>query len=198
MTNCKFRETIFCNHNHHYNISRHDIIAYVPIERDEGPTWVPPQEQPRSTSPPVIKRPKIPVRPAPAKADPAVREAPRPKDEPARPKAKPEIAPIEKPPPVRGPPKPDSPKGKPKPRLAPIITSEKVKVYPYPKPGVSEKCEPIIMRGLQITKVIQQPREPPKKKMCSKCFLREPDHDGIICSDCVRCYRCKERQPDLN
>lgn len=61
MTNCKFRETIFCNHNHHYNISRHDILAYVPWERDEGPSWVPPPPPPKKPDPPpIIKRP-VPV-----------------------------------------------------------------------------------------------------------------------------------------
>ena len=73
MTNCKFRETIFCNHNHHYNISRYDVLAYAPIERDEGPTWIPPPPKPRP--PPVIKKPvpvkpKVEVKPPPVKLEP--------------------------------------------------------------------------------------------------------------------------------
>ena len=37
LTHCKFRETIYANHNHHYNIARQDILAFYPIERDENP-----------------------------------------------------------------------------------------------------------------------------------------------------------------
>lgn len=84
MTNCKFRETIFCNHNHHYNISRHDIISYNPYERDEGPTWVPP--------PPPPKRPATPkkiIRPVPKKV---IVDEPKPiKREPEKPKPPPKV-----------------------------------------------------------------------------------------------------------
>jgi len=81
LTNCKFRETVFCNHNHHYNISRSDILAYVPIERDEGPTWVPPPKPP--PPPPMIKKPKVVVK-IPEKPIPEVKvvEPPKPKKAP--------------------------------------------------------------------------------------------------------------------
>lgn len=108
LTNCKFRETIFANHNHHYNISRHDILAYVPVERDEGPTWVPPPPPPKKPPPVIVK---IPVK---ARVDVKEKEpekAPPPKVERSKPKA------------------------------VPVAPPEKVKVYPFPKPGVYEKVD---------------------------------------------------------
>ena len=121
MTNCKFRETIFCNHNHHYNISRYDILAYVPCERDEGPTWVPPPPPPKKPDPPPVIKKKVPVR----EPDPPKIEAPPPKVE----------------------------KKKPEPKV-PVVAPEKIKVYPYPKPGVYEKVDRRMI-GPQITKTIE-------------------------------------------
>jgi len=102
LTNCKFRETIFCNHNHYYNISRNDIIAYHPIERDEGPTWIPPPPQ----------------KPAPP---PKIRMPPPPKQVVVKVPEKPIV--VKKEPPKR----------------IPVAAPEKIKKYPYPKPGVFEK-----------------------------------------------------------
>lgn len=142
LTHCKFRETIIANHNHHYNIARHDILAYHPIERDEQPVDLPPPpKKPKPIPPPIVK--PVPV------------------------------------PKVVAPPKP-------------IPT----KSYPYLGPGISVKMEPIVKKAKPIVEVIDEPIPPPPKKVCTRCMVRFPDHDGIICKECIRCYICEIRPPD--
>ena len=36
-TNCKFRSTVFHNHNHFYNIARYDCTCADPLEKDPEP-----------------------------------------------------------------------------------------------------------------------------------------------------------------
>lgn len=71
-----------------------------------------------------------------------------------------------------------------------------VKEYPYCGPGISVRMDPIIKNAKPIHKEIEVPVEPPPKKVCVRCLVRWPDHDGIICTPCIRCRICEVNPPD--
>lgn len=56
--------------------------------------------------------------------------------------------------------------------------------------------EPIVKRSKPIVEVIEEPLPPPPKKVCIRCTVNYPDHDGIICTPCIRCRICDVNPPD--
>ena len=75
-----------------------------------------------------------------------------------------------------------------------------IKEYPYCGPGISVKLEPIIKRGKPVHEVIEVPITPVKARVCVRCTINFPDHDGIICTPCIRCRICdiNPPHPDLD
>lgn len=104
-------------------------------------------------------------------------------------------------------PKPPPPPKKiemPKPKQPVLVPDKKpeppkkipIKEYPYCGPGISVRLEPIIKRGKPIVEVIEEFVPPPVKKVCIRCTVNYPDHDGIVCSGCIRCRVCDICPPD--